>query len=169
MFRVFTLLGLGLLNYPVRFFHYYLIRFVVDKGVCHIREKVTDKVYHEVGRVKKLFRGKKKPKVLIAASVAQAEGEVILKKEKYIDAVIGPQSYHQINSLISNYRKDRIELTEFETKDKFDYLDKINKAAGVSKEIRLLGLIRSYYPSSPGTRSGGGDLTLPPWVFANSI
>ena len=69
-------------------------------NTCHIREKATDKVYHEIGRVKKEFRTKKKPIVLIAGCVAQAEGEVLLEKEKYIDAVIGPQSYHEINRII---------------------------------------------------------------------
>ena len=69
-------------------------------NTCHIREKATDKVYHEIGRIKKKFRTKKKPIVLIAGCVAQAEGEVLLEKEKYIDAVIGPQSYHEINRII---------------------------------------------------------------------
>ena len=52
-------------------------------NTCHIRAKATDKVYHEVGRVKKEFKYKKKPIVLIDGCVAQAEGEVLLKKEKY--------------------------------------------------------------------------------------
>ena len=69
-------------------------------NTCHIREKATDKVYHDIGRVKKEFRNKKKPIIIIAGCVAQAEGEVLLKKESYIDAVIGPQSYHEINEII---------------------------------------------------------------------
>ena len=69
-------------------------------NTCHIREKATDKVYHEVGRVKKYFRYKKKPIVLIVGCVAQAEGEVLLQKEKYINAVVGPQSYHEINKIL---------------------------------------------------------------------
>ena len=62
-------------------------------NTCHIREKATEKVYHDIGRLKKKFRNKIKPIVLIAGCVAQAEGEVLLEREKYIDAVIGPQSY----------------------------------------------------------------------------
>ena len=50
----------------------------------------------------KEFRNKKKPLVIIAGCVAQAEGDIILKKEKYIDAVVGPQSYHKINQIILN-------------------------------------------------------------------
>ena len=75
-------------------------------NTCHIREKATDKVYHDIGRLKKNFKNKKKPITIIAGCVAQAEGELLLKKEKYIDAVIGPQSYHEINKIIStNYAK----------------------------------------------------------------
>ena len=107
-------------------------------NTCHIREKATDKVYHDVGRLKKEFRNKKKPILLVTGCVAQAEGEILLKKDSYIDAVIGPQSYHQINSLILNYKKDRIEFTEFETKDKFDYLDNIkNTSSNVSSFLTI--------------------------------
>ena len=49
-------------------------------NTCHIREKATDKVYHEVGRIKKEFRNRKKPIVLIVGCVAQAEGDLLLKK-----------------------------------------------------------------------------------------
>ena len=93
-------------------------------NTCHIREKATDKVYHDIGRLKKEFRDKKKPIVLVTGCVAQAEGDLILKREKYIDAVIGPQSYHKINETILEIdkNKNKIELTEFETIKKFDHL-----------------------------------------------
>ena len=107
-------------------------------NTCHIRDKAKEKVYHEVGRVKKIFRNKKKPLFIVAGCVAQAENEEMLKREPYIDIVIGPQSYHQINSLISNYKKERKEITEFETKDKFDYLDKIkNTSSKVSSFLTI--------------------------------
>ena len=51
-------------------------------NTCHIREKATDKVYHDIGRLKKTFRNKKKPIILVTGCVAQAEGEILLKKEK---------------------------------------------------------------------------------------
>ncbi len=98
-------------------------------NTCHIREKATDKVYHDIGRLKKNFRNKKKPITIIAGCVAQAEGELLLKKEKYIDAVIGPQSYHEINKIISIAenlkKKKRIEVTEFDTVFKFDHISKL--------------------------------------------
>ena len=99
-------------------------------NTCHIREKATDKVYHDIGRLKKEFKNKKKPIVLIAGCVAQAEGDIILKKEKYIDAVIGPQSYHKINNIILNLEKKskKINFTDFDVIEKFDNLNSINNS-----------------------------------------
>ena len=90
-------------------------------NTCHIRDKAKEKVYHEIGRLKKIFRSKKKPTVIITGCVAQAEGEILLKKEKYIDAVVGPQSYHEINEVIlKNEKKNKkINLTEFNVIEKF--------------------------------------------------
>jgi tRNA-2-methylthio-N6-dimethylallyladenosine synthase len=99
-------------------------------NTCHIREKATEKVYHDIGRVKKEFRGKKKPIVIIAGCVAQAEGDVLLKKDNYIDAIIGPQSYHQINNTILNLEKNSkpTNLTEFDVIDKFDTLNNLKNS-----------------------------------------
>ena len=52
-------------------------------NTCHIREKATDKVYHDIGRLKKEFRNKKKPILLVTGCVAQAENEEMLFREKY--------------------------------------------------------------------------------------
>ena len=99
-------------------------------NTCHIREKATDKVYHDIGRLKKEFRNKLKPIVLIAGCVAQAEGEILLKREKYIDAVIGPQSYHQIKDMILKLEKKikPINFTEFDVIEKFDSLNSIKNS-----------------------------------------
>ena len=95
-------------------------------NTCHIREKAKDKVYHEIGRVKKIFKSKKKPLVIITGCVAQAENEEMLKREPYIDFVIGPQSYHKINDKILNYRGyQKVEETEFDAVSKFEYLSRI--------------------------------------------
>ena len=76
-------------------------------NTCHIRDKAKEKVYHEIGRVKKNFRLKEKPIVIIAGCVAQAENEEMIKREPYIDIIIGPQAYHKINGLILNYLKKK--------------------------------------------------------------
>ena len=72
-------------------------------NTCHIRDKAKEKVYHEIGRVKKLYRDKKKPIMVVAGCVAQAENEELVKREPYIDIVIGPQSYHKINDLLKKH------------------------------------------------------------------
>jgi tRNA-2-methylthio-N6-dimethylallyladenosine synthase len=109
-------------------------------NTCHIRDKAKEKVYHEIGRVKKIFRTKKKPIVIVAGCVAQAENKEMLSREPYIDIVMGPQSYHKINDKILNYLKDkkRKEETEFDTIEKFNYLSKIiNKDSNVSSFLTI--------------------------------
>ena len=109
-------------------------------NTCHIREKATEKVYHDVGRIKKKFQNKRKPIVIVTGCVAQAEGEILLSREKYIDAVIGPQSYHNFNQTIIDIenKKKRINSTEFDTNKKFDNLNIIeNSASNVSSYLTI--------------------------------
>jgi len=109
-------------------------------NTCHIRDKAKEKVYHEIGRVKKIFRSKKKPIVIVAGCVAQAENQEMLKREPYIDIVIGPQSYHKINDAILKHtnNKKKEEETEFDTISKFNYLGKIkNKDSKVSSFLTI--------------------------------
>ena len=96
-------------------------------NTCHIRDKAKEKVYHDIGRVKKSFRLKKKPFVIVAGCVAQAENEEMIKREPYIDLVIGPQAYHKINSKIKEYydNQKKLEETDFDAEAKFNYLNKI--------------------------------------------
>jgi len=96
-------------------------------NTCHIRDKAKEKVYHEVGRIKKLYRDKNKPIMIVTGCVAQAENQEMLKREPYIDFVIGPQSYHKITEIIKNYNNKILsnEETDFDTIEKFNYFDKI--------------------------------------------
>ena len=100
-------------------------------NTCHIRDKAKEKVYHEIGRVKKSFESQKKPLVIVAGCVAQAENEEMLKREPYIDIVIGPQAYHKLNNKIEEYleKKKKLDETEFDPVSKFNYLDKINNSS----------------------------------------
>ena len=101
-------------------------------NTCHIRDKAKEKVYHEIGRVKKIFRSKRKPLVIIAGCVAQAENQEMLKREPYIDLVIGPQAYHKINETILNHieKNKKTEETEFDAISKFKYFNKIKNNSG---------------------------------------
>ena len=92
-------------------------------NTCHIREKATDKVFHDIGRIKKEFSQKRKPILIIAGCVAQAEGDLLLRKEKYVDAIVGPQSYHKINEIIMSIEKNNetIEKADFAAIEKFNF------------------------------------------------
>ena len=109
-------------------------------NTCHIRDKAKEKVYSEIGRVKKIFRFKKKPLVIIAGCVAQAENQEMLRREPFIDLVIGPQAYHKINDTITDFieKKRKHEETEFDAVTKFEYLSKIKtKAEKVSSFLTI--------------------------------
>ena len=108
-------------------------------NTCHVRDKAKEKVYHEIGRVKQIYKKKSKPIIVVAGCVAQAENEEMLKREPYIDIVIGPQSYHKINEAIEKHNeKKQNELTDFDTITKFDFFDKIkNKSTKVSAFITI--------------------------------
>ena len=99
-------------------------------NTCHIREKATEKVYDEIGRVKKDFKNLKKPLVIISGCVAQAESDEMIKREPYIDMIIGPQSYHKIGDLILGYerKKEKVNEAEFDVVKKFDELQKVQNS-----------------------------------------
>ena len=94
-------------------------------NTCHIRDKAKEKVYHEIGRIKKLYKKKNKPIVVVAGCVAQAENQEMLNREPYIDLVIGPQSYHKINFVLETFKDKKKEETEFDSVSKFRYFDNI--------------------------------------------
>jgi len=108
-------------------------------NTCHIRDKAKEKVYHEIGRIKKIYKQKNKPIMIVAGCVAQAENQEMLKREPYIDIVIGPQSYHKINEVLKKFiPKEQKEETEFDTISKFEYFDKIeNKGNKVSAFLTI--------------------------------
>ncbi len=109
-------------------------------NTCHIRDKAKEKVYHEIGRVREFFLNKNKPLVIVAGCVAQAENTEMLKREPYIDIVIGPQAYHKLNESILKFQENKLknEITNFDTIEKFNYLSKIqNKESKVSSFLTI--------------------------------
>ena len=108
-------------------------------NTCHIRDKAKEKVFHEIGRIKKIYRGKTKPVMIIAGCVAQAENQEVLNRDPYVDIVIGPQSYHKMNDILKNHiNKKKIEETEFDSVSKFRYYDGIeNKNNSVSAYLTI--------------------------------
>ena len=108
-------------------------------NTCHIRDKAKEKVFHEIGRIKELYLNKKKPIMVVAGCVAQAENQEMLKREPFIDVVIGPQSYHKINQILKNFQKNKKEdETEFDTIAKFDLLKKVkNSDSNISSFLTI--------------------------------
>ena len=109
-------------------------------NTCHIREKATEKVYHDIGRLKKNYKNKKKPTVFITGCVAQAENEEMLEREPYIDAVIGPQSYQNIPKILErlSQRKNKFNFTNFDVIKKFDKLNTLkNSDSKISSFITI--------------------------------
>lgn len=96
-------------------------------NTCHIREKAAEKVYSELGRIRKVkearARDGKEMMVGVAGCVAQAEGEEISRRAPIVDMVVGPQSYHQLPALLQKARAGKkVVETEFDIDAKFDHL-----------------------------------------------
>ena len=95
-------------------------------NTCHIRNKSSEKVYSDIGRIKKNVLNKKPDcKLIVAGCVAQAEGEEMLSRASSIDAIVGPQSYQKLPEIINkiNHKTKNIISTEFESNLKFDNLN----------------------------------------------
>jgi tRNA-2-methylthio-N6-dimethylallyladenosine synthase len=109
-------------------------------NTCHIREKAAEKVYSELGRVRRLKQNAaaegRRLVIAVAGCVAQAEGEEIIRRAPAVDLVFGPQSYHRLPQLLRRAERDgSVVDTEFPVDDKFDHL-----AAPNSSAIRARGV-----------------------------
>lgn len=107
---------------------------MVILNTCHIREKATEKVFSELGRLKdnkkNKLRNGQEGLIVVAGCVAQAEGAEIMRRAPYVDVVVGPQSYHQLPELIERVKRksyDSLQIeerinTDFPAESKFDFL-----------------------------------------------
>ena len=106
---------------------------LVVLNTCHIREKATEKVYSELGQIKKMKQAQGgKMTIAVAGCGAQAEGAEIMRRQPAVDLVLGPQAYHKLPEMVARASRavgDRLE-TEFETLEKFDALPKARTADG---------------------------------------
>ncbi len=89
-------------------------------NTCHIREKATEKIYSEVGRLKPIKQKNPDLKITVAGCVAQAEGKEIIRRQPMVDILVGPQAYHKLPELIKNYDKKPVAL-ELDQNGKFDW------------------------------------------------
>jgi tRNA-2-methylthio-N6-dimethylallyladenosine synthase len=112
---------------------------LVVLNTCHIREKATEKVYSELGKLKELRQartdaGGERMGIVVAGCVAQAEGEEIMRRQPAVDLVVGPQAYHQLPELIARTHRARGERlsADFAPEEKFDALTAERRPTGVS-------------------------------------
>jgi tRNA-2-methylthio-N6-dimethylallyladenosine synthase len=89
-------------------------------NTCHIREKATEKLFSDLGRLRPLKAAKPGLKIGVAGCVAQAEGDEILRRMPLVDLVVGPQSYHRLPEMAKSARP--MVDTEFPVEDKFGLL-----------------------------------------------
>ena len=108
---------------------------LVVLNTCHIREKATEKVYSDLGKLKlmKAASGGQMT-IAVAGCVAQAEGAEIMRRQPAVDLVLGPQAYHKLPEMVARAARatgERLE-TDFDTLEKFDALPKARSADGPS-------------------------------------
>jgi tRNA-2-methylthio-N6-dimethylallyladenosine synthase len=103
---------------------------LVILNTCHIREKAAEKVYSELGKIRRMKRNRAERGedmlVAVAGCVAQAEGEEIVRRAPVVDLVFGPQTYHRLPQLLARQQSGGTAVveTEFPAEDKFEGLEK---------------------------------------------
>src|SRR3954467_7796349 len=135
---------------------------LVILNTCHIREKASEKVYSELGRLRAAkdaaARDGRNMNIVVAGCVAQAEGQEIIRRAPVVDVVVGPQSYHHLPQLLAEAKaQGRALETEFPVEDKFGFLPPPSRQA-----IRARGI------SSFVTVQEGCDKFLPPFVVGST-
>ncbi|MEL7272239.1 MAG: tRNA (N6-isopentenyl adenosine(37)-C2)-methylthiotransferase MiaB [Pseudomonadota bacterium] len=101
-------------------------------NTCHIREKAAEKVYSQLGQIRKMKderAGSDRPLTVgVTGCVAQAEGEEIIRREKAVDLVVGPQTYHRLPQIVNRAKTDGAQVeTEYAVEDKFEHLTLPNR------------------------------------------
>ena len=116
---------------------------LVILNTCHIREKAAEKVYSELGSIRKLkqtrLKAGKEMLIVVAGCVSQAEGDEIFVRAPYVDIVVGPQTYHNLPELITRVsREQKIVLNlDFPVISKFDSLPDTQKIDGYSSFLTI--------------------------------
>lgn len=116
---------------------------MVVLNTCHIREKASEKTFSELGRIKRAkdMKAKKGEKMVIAVTgcVAQAEGEEIVNRAKFVDIVVGPQSYQNLPKLLEEVKRSNswaVDL-QFAQNAKFDQIEGVSAAQGPSAFLAI--------------------------------
>ncbi len=125
---------------------------MVILNTCHIREKASEKVYSELGRLRKIKDTRRdegrQTVIAVAGCVAQAEGEEMLRRAPYVDIVLGPQTYHRLPEMVARATRasdaaasgapgQGVLDTDFPIESKFDHLPQTRRETGVSAFLSI--------------------------------
>ena len=116
---------------------------MVILNTCHIRDKAAEKVFSELGRLRRLKEqraaGGAHMILAVAGCVAQAEGEQILARAPYVDIVLGPQTYHRLPEMVARAARagGAVIETDFPAEDKFDFLPNVSAPQGVTAFLTI--------------------------------
>src|SRR6201993_441851 len=116
---------------------------LVILNTCHIREKAAEKVFSELGRLRRLQEAKAadggRMILAVAGCVAQAEGAEILARAPYVDIVLGPQTYHRLPDMVARAARagGAVIETDFPAEDKFDHLPDAAAPQGITAFLTI--------------------------------
>jgi tRNA-2-methylthio-N6-dimethylallyladenosine synthase len=116
---------------------------MVILNTCHIREHAAEKVFSELGRLRKLKQvreaGGERMVLAVAGCVAQAQGQEILTRAPYVDIVLGPQTYHRLPEMVARAARagGTVIDTDFPPEDKFDFLPEASAPQGLSTFLTI--------------------------------
>lgn len=112
-------------------------------NTCHIREKASEKLFSDLGRLKSYKESKKARGedmiIAVAGCVAQAEGEEIFKRSKIVDIIVGPESYQTLPDLVGRVKREKMRQInlDFIPDNKFDILPESKKGVGFSSFVTI--------------------------------
>ena len=113
---------------------------MVILNTCHIRDKAAEKVFSELGRLRRMKEATGNRMILaVAGCVAQAEGAEILARAPYVDIVLGPQTYHRLPEMVARASRagGKVIATDFPPEDKFDHLPDSRTPPGVTAFLTI--------------------------------
>src|SRR6201998_3178533 len=143
---------------------------LVILNTCHIREKASEKVYSELGRLRvakeDAARGGRDMRIAVAGCVAQAEGDEIIRRAPVVDVVVGPQSSHHVPELLSRAPRDGKAIeTEFPADDKFGFLPQPRadaiRARGISAFVTVQEGCDKFCTFCVGPYTRGAEVSRP--------
>jgi tRNA-2-methylthio-N6-dimethylallyladenosine synthase len=112
-------------------------------NTCHIREKATEKLFSELGRLRQMKEARAaeggEMVLAVAGCVAQAEGAEITARAPYVDIVLGPQSYHRLPEMVARAARTgrAVVETDFPVEEKFDFLPEVSAPQGVTAFLTI--------------------------------